>query len=219
MLRRAANPSRLVFKFWNCDSTGSNGHAKILQLIVRMFEPGATNIIADSDTAVVCTHWDNLIQRHLQSFGCVATQYDDWDKFPHRGDRIQSYKKSPHFVWAAFSAAYDFSGLDFSDCNTSGKTLIDTTQLSSIYGLPSGQGFFVGHEAGWNTPRYFRDQDIPFKLLTHSRSRSVLGDLPPAHEEYELDDVPFVVHQRSSRKIPYSTGPSKLFYDKVEAWR
>jgi hypothetical protein len=216
MIRRAASPEDLIFKRYVTPALGSVGHAYSLKQIFQSLTPDHINIVADSDTAVVLQNWDTVIVDLLQETGCVATQYDDIDRFPHNGDIIQSYKKAPHFIWAAFSPGYDFSGLDFSDTDTTKSIAIDTKEQSELYGLPIG--YRLGCEVGHQTPRYFRDRGIPFQLLGHSVGRSVLGKLPPYNEQYDLGSVPFVVHQRGSRKHPYNVGMSKAFYDAVEAW-
>jgi hypothetical protein len=216
MIRRAASPEDLRFKRYATAAAGSVGHANALTQIFQSLIPGHINVVADSDTAVVMQWWDRVIADLLRETGCVATQYDAIDRFPHNGSLIQSYKGSPHFIWAALSPDHDFSGLDFSGTNTGRSILIQTAEDSTLYGLPIGHSLVC--EAGHQTPRYFRDNGIPFKLLGHSVGRPVLGSLPPYHEEYELGGHPFVVHQRGSRKHPYNQGRSKRFYDAVDSW-
>jgi hypothetical protein len=95
---------------------------------------------------------------------------------------------------------------------------IDNQYLSDIFGLPIG--FSLLKDVGWELPFFLHDNQIPFKIFEHIKptdSKSiVLKGAYPYHDEFHLNGIPFLVHQRGSMKHVYRLDSiSRDFYCKI----
>jgi hypothetical protein len=99
--------------------------------------------------------------------------------------------------------------------------VIDTPELSDIYGLPLG--FELVRDTGWQIPMFIKENKLSYQVLdlvkpTENRSR-VLSNLNPYHDEFHLNDEPFLVHQRGSMTHLFRRDKlSKDFYDSVDKY-
>lgn len=198
----------------------SEGHAYSINSALKM---SATlkeiNIIADNDTIMLARGWDSTLERLLDEVGIVGTTFERIGGWSSGSGLRQTYKDKPTVTWFAISSRYDFSHLDTSPAMQT-DIPITTEQLSRLYNLPIGYSLF--RDTGWQIPKYLDDNAIPFKSLNHEKptvNAIAVRSNNDYNEEYQLNGVPFVGHQRGSRKRSFRSAPeSKGFYDACETY-
>ena len=205
---------------------GSVGHSNGLDSAVRNFQDGEVNVVADVDTAFLVRDWDVVVHSLLETYGFVGSTYEKIGGFCTGDVMIQTYKDRPCMTWSAIS-------VDASEVFKTSKTLnlqpfkqknlkIDTQELSETFGLPVG--YELLRDAAWQLPQFLRENKISFKTLFHARptvEALVVRTGENYNEEYQLNGIPFVAHQRGSMKHPFrkpwsGVNTSGNFYDIVD---
>lgn len=199
---------------------GSAGHAACIMNAFKLMNDGDIHIISDSDAFVVAKGWDNVVRKRIKDgVGMAGTTYEDLGGFSSGNGGVQTYKDVPTFTWALLSSEYDWASLDVTP-NKNHRIAINTEELSKIYNLPIGKEVFG--EAGWQLPQFLHTNKIPYqawKQLKPTRGAAVLNGLSDYHEEYHVDNVPFVVHHRGSLRHKYRESRLSIdFFHKVDRY-
>lgn len=199
---------------------GSFGHAACIMDAFKLMIDDEIHIICDSDAFVVAKGWDNLVRLKASlGIGMAGTTYEELGGFSSGTGNVQTYKQIPTFTWAMLGAGPPWNSLNVMP-NKDHRILIENDQMSKIYNLPVGHHVFG--EAGYQLPLFLHQNNVKYeawKQLKPSKDAVVLFGLSDYHEEYHVDDVPFVVHHRGSLRHPYrSSKLSKAFFEKVDAW-
>ncbi len=200
---------------------GSRGHAACIMSALTHTGDGKIHIVSDSDTVVVAKGWDDYIRTRMvdDEVGMMGTTYEDLGGFSSGGNIVQTYKKAPTFTWASLSPMHNWRDLNVMP-NKSHQVAITTPLLSQIYNLP--QGYSVFGEVAWQVPQYLYDNSLKYdgwRQLKPTKDAVVLKGLSDYHEEYHVDDVPFVVHHRGSMRHAYRADRiSRQFYGAVDAY-
>lgn len=221
------NNSNNVFLVDAKTQKGSFGHALRLKKCLDNLEKNAINIISDVDICIVKENWDESLKQILlepvslswqtKNIGVLGTTYEDISGFSTGSSDIQTYKNRPTLTWCALSPNYDFKSLNVMP-DKSNKTIIESNHLSDVYGLPIG--FTLLKDVGWQLPLFLHESGIPYKVFDHVKptdDRSmVLKGAYPYHDEFHLNGIPFLVHQRGSMKHVYRLDKiSPDFYSRV----
>jgi len=202
---------------------GTNGHCQAVKAafanIKSVKEVDCINIIADTDTVVLQKNWDQILIEVLSSVDVLGSTYEPYGGFSSGTTHIQTYKNKPNLSWFAFTKNVDFSKLDLTP-NKSQHLAIDTAELSEIYQLPVG--FFLLRDTGWQIPKFIHDNNVPYKILTHekpTRGAKILKTDNEYNEEFQLEGLPFVAHQRGSMGRPFRIDPlSSSFYSVLDSY-
>jgi hypothetical protein len=202
----------------NCHS--SEGHAFSLNSAFKLCSTlKDINLIADNDTVMLARGWDTTLANLLETTGVVGASFErigGWSSGP--GLR-QMYKDKPTVTWFAMSPKYDFSRLDTAPAMTKDVPVV-TEEQSKLYNLPIGYSLFC--DTGWKIPAYLEENSIPYIAMAHEKPTGKAIAVKSGndyHEEFQLAGVPFVGHQRGSRKHACRTSPiSKSFYDACDAY-
>ena len=217
--RLRKNHSRV---FFIGNASGSVGHARAIDMALKLFAVDSINVISDTDIAIVYKNWDLEIIRVFQNpnISILGTQLEAIDGFSSGGSKYQQYKGKPSTTWLAFGSNVDVSGLSASPNKESTIPIINQ-KLSRIYGLPVG--FELVRDTGWQIPSFIEENQLEFKLLDMVKPTSsqslVLKGLNPYHDEFHLDGKPFLVHQRGSMTHLFRRDPlSKKFYDATDKY-
>ena len=210
----------------------SSYHVDGLHYALKKMNPQCLNIFADTDTVIVYKGWDTKVQKMMEdnSYGIIATTYEDIGQ-PCAGEgRIQTAKNSPSCTWFALSPNYDFSQLRL-DVFLDSPLPIDSEELSSVFNLPIG--YSLHRDSGWQIAPYCIERNIPY--FTFINGSPLLGvtptghDIkvlcPPAHpsdlplgvkqynEEYQFPDgTPFLCHQRGSLRHKFRDNPHSIYF-------
>lgn len=219
-----------VFLVHSTTTKGSFGHALGLAMCLKNLDQGALNVISDTDVCVVKNNWDELLRElfdlsdsNLKStkgdnaLGILGTTYEDYLGFSTGSSIVQTYKGSPTLTWCALSPNYDFTSLNVFP-EKQDEFEISSQELSNVYGLPLG--FRLLKDVGWQLPLFLYNNNIPFRIFQHIKPNSshavVLKNGYSYHDEFHLNNQPFLVHQRGSMKHSYRLDKiSKDFYLKV----
>lgn len=195
---------------------GSYGHAVCIMDAFKRTNDGNIHVIADTDAVLLAKGWDSYVRSRIDvGVGFLGTTYEDVGGFSSGTGLIQTYKKVPNFIWAALGLQHDWRDLDITPKKEHRVHITDET-LSKIYNLPIG--FSVFGEAGWQVPRFVHDNGIKyegFQQLKPTKDATVLQGLTDYSEEYHVDGVPFVVHQRGGRQFAYRTSELSANFFKV----
>lgn len=195
---------------------GSHGHALCIMDALSYTNDRNIHVIADTDAVLLAKGWDSFVRARVKAgVGFLGTTYEDVGGFSSGTGLIQTYKKVPNFIWAAMGPQHDWRGLDITPKKEHRIHITDET-LSKIYNLPIG--FSVFGEAGWQVPQFVHDNDIRYeglKQLKPTKDATVLQGLTDYSEEYHVDGVPFVVHQRGGRQFAYRTSELSANFFKV----
>lgn len=196
----------------------SEGHANSINSALKMGrELGGNNLIADSDTVMLAYGWDEIVERELQYVGVLGATFAPLDTSSNQ--RRLMYVDKPMFTWFAFSSQFDLTGIDASPAMHSDLPITDE-RLSRIYGLPVGYALF--RDTGWKVPEFLDRHSVSYKTLLHARPRTdarAVKTNDNYNEEYQLDGIPFVGHQRGSRKHTFKSPPhSSIFYSACESY-
>ena len=207
---------------------GSTGHSMGLSVALKNFTPGHINIISDADVCVLVKNWDVSLLEFLTTpsaqivkpTGVIGVTYENIDGFSSGNSEIQTYKKAPTLTWCLFLPNYDFSKLDPSS-EKNNLLLIDSTQLSKIFGLPLGYSLLK--DVGWQLPLFLIENSIPYLIFDHIKPSNsdakILAGASDYHDEFHYKNLPFLVHQRGSMKHVFRLSKSsKDFYNRVEKY-
>ncbi len=201
------------------NESGSMAHGVCVEHALSMMDDGDIHIIADSDTVVLAKGWDDLIRIQLldNRVGMLGTAVEDIGGFSSGASHVQMAKNLPSMTWSAFSPLKSWRALKAMPCKDS-NIMVNTEELSKIYNLLIGYQVF--RDVGWQIPQYLHDHGISYlawKQLKPSGTAEILRGLSDYHEEYHVDGVPFLVHQRGSLRHAYrSDRISTGFYDAVD---
>jgi hypothetical protein len=197
---------------------GSNGHAAGLNSSLSL-TGGAIDIITDSDIVMLTRNWDVWVVDTLKVYGIVGTSYEAIGGISSGSGFVQTYKDKPTLTWCALSDAYDWRHLDTAP-EKSSNIKIDSPELSALYNLPVG--FELVRDAAWKVPGYLSDRSIPYMVLKQVKSDAKVAHIKSGesyHEEYQLDGVPILAHQRGSHQHVFrESAISASFYDACEAY-
>jgi len=203
-------------------SRGSVGHAEGLNQALSNIpaECNRLNIICDSDTLVVAKHWDSALRYliNTRQVGAFGTTYENIGGFTSGTGITQTYKNLPNFVWMAVMPGFPWNTLDAS--SSVDKTLKLSAEDCLIHNLPPNSVLL--RDVGWKIPSFLAKYEISsvcFKYLHPSFIDSVVlkNTNWDYHEEYHLQNIPFVVHQRGARKFKWNVAESAKF--RSEAWK
>lgn len=202
---------------------GSIGHAKSIDAAIANFSAGEINIISDTDITILMRDWDRVIENLLtgdRAVGVVATRLEDIGGFSTGDTKYQQYKKKPSTTWMAVSPHYDFSGLTVMP-DKENFIEVTTPELAELYQLPIG--YFVVKDTGWQVPSYLHERRIPYIALDIVKPTSLqakaLRGCNPYHDEFQLDGVPLIAHQRGSMKHRFRIDPLSVdFYDACDRY-
>lgn len=201
---------------YNAERAGSGGHGACIEDALKMTNDESVHIIVDSDTVVLAKGWDNgvldvLFKRQIGIFGAT---YEDIGGFSSGTGNVQTYKNVPNVVWVALSPNFDWTHLEAMP-KKEATLQIDTDELALVYNLP--KGYKVLRDVAWQVPEYIAARSIPYfgmKQLKPTSNAIVTRGLSDYHEEFHLDNVPFVAHQRGSARHTYRGDDiSRSFYD------
>lgn len=176
------------------------------------------NILSDADCYTVLKDWDLLVRKVLSSSDCLGTTYENVGGFSSGAGKKQTYKRLPNCTWFAMSPGIDWSQLDCTpDLYNESKL---TKEDAVMYNLSFDN--ILLRDAGWKIPRFIKDGKLKYTVLSHEKptQRSkVLQGLSDYHEEYQLDGVPILVHQRGASKHAFRVGKlSEGFLKAVDKW-
>ncbi|GAB4392151.1 MAG: hypothetical protein Tsb005_04920 [Gammaproteobacteria bacterium] len=195
---------------------GSNGHAAGLNAAFKRTGK-AIDIIADVDTLMLVQGWEQYVVEWLKIYGVVATSYENIGGISSGVSRQQTYKNKPSLTWLALSPRYDFTRLN-ADPDKRSNIVINTDELSELYQLPLN--YELVRDVGWKMPVYLQQNNIPFLVFQQikpSAQNSVLKTGLDYHEEYHIDDMVFLAHQRGSHQHPFRGNDiSTRFYNAYE---
>ena len=226
----ASSPDDLVFNRIIPSGKGSNGHANGLMQAFKDFNPEHINVIADSDTVVLCRGWDMRLQ---EVFSIVRQGNQPGDRVdilgglpePLNGVCRGTGPKQMHgrviMTWTAFAPNVTLVGHDFSPDKGRHHFIIDE-QDSKRWALPIGHDVLC--DTAWRLPIIYDEMDLRVVGLKNRRLNSLPGceTLDKAHELWMLDTgsataLPFVAHQRSSCNHRFMGDAfSKSFYESCE---
>jgi hypothetical protein len=203
-------------------SSGTDGHCIAIKFALENFkntEPNSIDIIADTDTAMLVKGWDNITEKVLSDVGAFGSSFERIGGRCSGSGNVQMYKGQPSFTWFAASKKYDFSKMDTTP-NKHVNLDITDKDLSSLYQLPVG--FKLLRDTGWQIPSYLRDNNIPYKILDQEKptdNAKILKTGDNYHEEYQIDGVPFMAHQRGSLSKQFRVHElSRKFYDTLDSY-
>lgn len=204
-------------------SGGSFGHAACIMSAFSMInnDEQCAHVICDSDAFVVAKGWDSYVKQRIihDEIGMMGTTYENVGGFSSGTTNVQTYKKLPTFTWCALNPKHQWSTLDVMP-NKELKILVSNDDLSKIYNLPIGH--FVFGEAGYQLPKFIHDNNISCEgwlQLKPSKTAKVTSGLSDYHEEFHVNDTPFVVHHRGSLRHKYRESQLSIdFFAKVDPW-
>lgn len=198
-------------------------HSMLLAEILININDGNIHVICDSDTVVVRRGWDTVVREQLSKVDCFGAPYEDIGGHSSGSGLGQTYKKLPTFVFIVFKPGHPWHLLDVMPRKHE-HLQIDTQQLSEIHNLPVGYRMFC--DGAWQLPMFFHQHNLTSVAMVQLKADSlgceIIKDLRDqsalnCHEEYHLDGVPFVMHQRSSRKHQFrGQNFSNDFYTAIE---
>ena len=207
MRRMAASPLELELQLHIVPykSPCADSHSKAIREAFAAIEqkPDAVHVVCDSDTVVVMPKWDEVVKGILTQVDCFGTAYQDVGTKQTGYGKKQTYKGKPNVEWLALAPGKPWHL--FEPAKTGGEdVLVQTRDDSDLYGL--NVGFQVLADTCWNLPMFLRDQQLTSRVMPNVPNNS-------PYEEWQLDGVPFVIHQGKSRKNPFRATPySRDFY-------
>lgn len=214
--------SQIVNSIKSIESRGTDGHCNGVKSIFSNLKNTAADsfdIICDSDTVMLVNSWDIIIENILRKVGILGSSYEKIGGYSSGNSNVQTYKNKPNLTWFAISRRYDFSKIQL-DPGKNSHLDISNERLSDLYQLPIG--YKLLKDAGWQIPSYLNDNSIPYKTLSHEKPTAlakVLKTNQDYHEEFQLDGIPFVAHQRGSMSKEFRKHKlSKSFYDVLDAY-
>lgn len=224
--------SYITVKYWeiNCKhyfvgrASGSLGHANAIDYAIQKFDTKSINIISDTDVAVVKSGWDSDLFELFEArkLHVIGAQYENIGGFSTGASKVQTYKNKPSATWIAFSplASRVAKSENLSmKPHKEGNLPINSAFLSDMYGLPIG--FELVRDVGWQIPKFIEQHNISSTVFEHRKPSHELAQVligsSEYHDEFHLNGIPFLVHQRGSRhKIYKVDSDSKVFYEAVD---
>lgn len=197
---------------------GSSGHAAGLNSAFKASGGEGIDIIADTDTVIVIKDWDIVLGKILSDYAIIGTSYEQRGGVTSGHGNVQTYKTSPNLTWVAFSSRYPFHEVDASHILWRNLP-IKTAEQAELYGLQVGD--YLLRDVGWKIPKFLKKHSAKSCILTHTKPETgnskVLKIANHYNEEFQLDGIPFIVHQRGSRKHAFRSEPlSAPFYAAAE---
>jgi hypothetical protein len=197
---------------------GSSGHAAGIKSAFKSSGGEGMDIIADTDTVILVPDWDLKLEKILTEYAVIGTSYEQKGGVSSGSGNIQTYKTAPNLTWMAFSSRYPFSELDPSHKLWS-HLPIKTKEQAELYGVDVGSHLL--RDIGWKMPQFLKDRNAKACMLENVYPESgkckVLKTSNHYNEEFQLNSMPFIAHQRGSRKHPFKSEPlSAPFYKAVE---
>src|SRR3990167_4217569 len=204
-------------------SSGSTGHAIALTVLLQEPVTEDIKVIADSDTVMLEHDWDLVLNTVFKQFerSVVGTSYEPIGGFSSGNSRVQTYKNRATMSWIAIPRAltHVFTSFDTS-AEKQENLVISTIEQSHTYNLPIG--YELLRDACWSLPQFLDTNNIHDIVLRHAKpSKDALAVKSDNdyNEEYQLNGIPFVGHQRGSMKHPFRGNEiSKNFYDSIESY-
>jgi hypothetical protein len=199
---------------------GSNGHASGITSALHKTESNGIDLIADADTVMLLKNWDIFLVDILNKYGIVGTCYEDIGGFSSGSGKVQTYKKLPSMTWFALSGRFDWKNLDPSPKKSS-NIEISTNELSDLYNLPIG--YELVRDVGWRLPGYLKENNIQAivfdQIKPTSKKAMALKTKMDYHEEYHINGIPVLAHQRGSHKHEFRKSLiSSSFYDACDKY-
>jgi hypothetical protein len=199
---------------------GSNGHASGITSALHKTESNGIDLIADADTVMLLKNWDIFLVDILNKYGIVGTCYEDIGGFSSGSGKVQTYKKLPSMTWFALSGRFNWKSLDPSPLKSS-NIQITSNELSELYNLPIG--YELVRDVGWKLPGFLKDNLISHLVFDQIKPTSAqsmaLKTKIDYHEEYHMNSLPILAHQRGSHKHKFRHGEiSSSFYDACDSY-
>lgn len=201
---------------------GSYGHAVGIKSALSFIKDNEKNIhiIADGDTVPLIKGWDIALKTIFNSgIKIIGTTYEDvggWSSGPGKG---QTYKNIPNFSWAALAPGLPWWEVDVIPLKAQ-LLPISNQELSETFNLPIGYELLC--DGGWQLPIFLKKYNAPFNAMTHIKANSpnalIVKGLEMYNEEYHLNGMPYVVHQRGSSTHRFRKHDLSIkFYNAVDA--
>ena len=197
--------------------TRSIGHAQAINEMLKSLDTTKINIVCDSDTLMVMPKWDNLILYCIEkkNIGTLGTPYEDIGGITSGTGKLQTYKGLPNVIWMLLSPGYKWEKIDML------PDKLERTPLSELEASINGlkKGWVLFKDVGWRIPRFIYNNEIPYITLDHVKSTSeksvALKNIGwDYHEEYQINDMPFLLHHRGSSIHPWRKNKKSIkFYD------
>jgi len=200
---------------------GTTAHCDAAKFAIKQIKilKNDINIIADSDTVVLQRNWDDILINELSKVCVLGSTYEPFGGFSSGTGNVQTYKNAPNLTWFAISPNVDFSDIDLTPNKASHLEILDE-EMAEIYQIP--KGFFLLRDTGWQIPQYLHDKKISYGILTHekpTKNAKIIKTNKDYHEEYQLNGLPFVAHQRGSMSQAFrSTELSSTFYSALDSY-
>jgi hypothetical protein len=200
---------------------GTLGHCEAAKTALAQIKKNtldSINIIADTDTVMLVKNWDIAVCKVLENFNVMGSSYERYGGFSSGDGMVQTYKNKPNLTWFAMGKNVDLSVIDLTP-NKGSHYHIQSELDSKIYELPIG--FFVLRDTGWQIPKFLVENNVSYKTLTHekpTKNAKVVKTGHDYHEEYQLDGLPLVAHQRGSMSKEFMKSElSVQFYSVIDA--
>lgn len=199
---------------------GSNGHAAGLTGFQKSVSHlKGHHIIADVDTVMLQKNWDKKILELFESYDLIGAPYEPIGGFSSGSTKVQTYKNFPTAVWVAMRDGFCWENVSWWP-DKKLNILIDSQEKEKVFGLPIG--YELVRDVGWELCQFAYDNDLVIKSFDHVKPSSAhvlaLLNASDYNEEYQLDGVAFMAHQRGSSQNPYrQTDLSRAFFNDVEA--
>ncbi|MEM9296797.1 MAG: hypothetical protein AAGA64_00290 [Bacteroidota bacterium] len=201
---------------------GSGGHALAMHKALQVMKRDDINVLLDTDMVLLVKNWDLHIRNILEDSDLFGTSHLDYGLFGLGYGEVEDcqYGGVPNTSFFAMHPRHDFSDLDLTP-DKSNILKIDSVELSLITSLPINT--HCHRDTGWKVPFYVKEHNLRAKIVRHRKPRhhkcAILRNEMDYSEEFVLDNIPFVAHQRGSWKRPFrKDNLSREFYDAVELY-
>jgi RimJ/RimL family protein N-acetyltransferase len=199
----------------------SVGHGQAVNAALQTIVPSKSqiNVIMDADSYVVARHWDVALRILLvdNKVGLFGTPYEDAGEWSSGSSNHQTYKGIPNVIWMGMIPGAPWHKLDAMPYKKHSPELKGSE--ATLYGLRNKMKLLK--DVGWQIPQFLHDHGLTHLTLRHTKPTKpdsiVLKDTGwDYHEEYQIRNVPFVVHHRGSSKIRFkSAGKGERFFSAV----
>lgn len=201
---------------------GSGGHADALHMALSLMKRDDINILIDADMVLLMMGWDSRIRKIMEKVHIFGTSHLDPGLSADGYGEVEDwqYARLPNTSFFVMNPNHDFSDIDLKP-NKEKKILVDNIELSILVKLPINS---VMHcDTGWQIPWYVEKYKLQTSVVRHRKPRnypcSILKKGMNYSEEFVLDNVPFIAHQRGSWKRCFRKDTlSKLFYNATEEY-
>ncbi len=197
---------------------GSNGHASGLNAACASTKPDVIDILADADTVMLKSGWDNWLRGLMKEKAFAGTTYEGIDGFSSGGGKVQTYKDLPNVTWLAVGPGVDFSSFRC-DAAKEKRVKIENREMSELYNLPVGSELI--RDVGWKLPMFIRDHKLAYAAFFQAKPTQkeaiAVKSGNDYNEEYQWEGRPVVAHQRGSHQHAFRNSDiSCAFYNAVE---